>query len=54
MLRGVPVLRLMRLNPPTVPSNASVSSLVHDHVLGTDDHAFPVVDGGHLVGISYW
>jgi CBS domain-containing protein len=51
MLHGVPVSRLMRLNPPTVPSSVSISSLVHDHVMGTDDHAFPVVDDGQLVGI---
>jgi Zn-dependent protease/predicted transcriptional regulator len=51
MLHGVPVTRLMRLNPPTVSSNVSISSLVHDHVMGTDDHAFPVVDNGQLVGI---
>ena len=51
MLHGVPVARLMRLNPPTVSSNVSISSLVHDHVMGTDDHAFPVVDDGQLVGI---
>jgi Zn-dependent protease/predicted transcriptional regulator len=51
MLHGVPVTRLMRLNPPTVSSNVSISSLVHDHVMGTDDHAFPVVDNGQLVGM---
>jgi Zn-dependent protease/CBS domain-containing protein len=51
ILHGVPVSRLMRLNPPTVSSSISISSLVHDHVMGTDDHAFPVVDEGQLVGI---
>jgi Zn-dependent protease/predicted transcriptional regulator len=51
MLHGVPVTRLMRLNPPTVSSNVSISSLVHDHVMGTEDHAFPVVDDGQLVGM---
>ncbi len=51
MLHGIPVLRLMRLNPPTVSSNITISSLVHDHVMGTDDHAFPVVDAGQLVGM---
>jgi Zn-dependent protease/predicted transcriptional regulator len=51
MLHGVPVARLMRLNPPTVSPHVSISSLVHDHVMGTDDHAFPVVDNGQLVGI---
>lgn len=51
VLHGVPVARVMRSNPPTVPSSVSVSSLVHDYVMGTDDHAFPVVDSGQLVGI---
>jgi Zn-dependent protease/predicted transcriptional regulator len=51
MLHGVPVTRLMRSNPPTVSSTVSISSLVHDYVMGTDDHAFPVIDDGQLVGI---
>jgi len=51
VLHDVPVSRIMRSNPPTVPSNISVSTLVHDHVMGTDDHAFPVVDGDQLVGM---
>jgi Zn-dependent protease/predicted transcriptional regulator len=51
LLEGVEVKRVMRTNAPTVTSDQSVSSLVHDHVMGTDDHAFPVVDGGSLIGI---
>jgi Zn-dependent protease/predicted transcriptional regulator len=51
ILAGVPVERIMRSNPPTVFASSSVGSLVHDHVMGTDDHAFPVVDDGRLVGI---
>ena len=39
VLRGVPVARIMLSNPPTVPSNISISSLVHDHVMGTDDYS---------------
>ena len=27
----------------------SVDSLVHDHVMGTDDHRFPVLDDGQIV-----
>jgi predicted transcriptional regulator len=41
----------MRVNPPTVPTTISVSSLVHDHVMGTDDYGFPVLDGDRLAGI---
>ncbi len=51
LLHGVPVARLMRANPPTVSSTITISSLVHDHVMGTDDNAFPVVDDGQLVGM---
>jgi Zn-dependent protease/predicted transcriptional regulator len=51
ILEGVPVERIMRSNPPTVFASSSVGSLVHDYVMGTDDHAFPVVDNGRLVGI---
>jgi Zn-dependent protease/predicted transcriptional regulator len=51
ILEGVPVRQMMRTNPPTVPPSTSVESLVHDHIMGTDEHAFPVVDGDELVGI---
>lgn len=51
ILGGVPVVRLMRTDPPTCTPQCTVSSLVHDHVMTSDDHAFPVLDGGKLVGI---
>jgi Zn-dependent protease len=51
ILEGVPVERMMRTDPPTVGPNCSVASLVHDHVMGTDDYGFPVLDGDRLVGI---
>jgi Zn-dependent protease/CBS domain-containing protein len=51
ILEQVTVERIMRANPPTVPINSSVSELVHDHVMGTDDYGFPALDGGHLAGI---
>jgi Zn-dependent protease/predicted transcriptional regulator len=51
ILRGVPVERVMRANPPTVEPGISVTSLVHDHVMDTDDYGFPVLDGNRLVGI---
>ncbi|MEJ2556697.1 MAG: CBS domain-containing protein [Anaerolineae bacterium] len=41
----------MRSNPPTVQPGSSVSSLVHEHIMGTDDHAFPVTDDGQMVGL---
>jgi Zn-dependent protease len=51
ILEGVPVERMMRTDPPTVGPNSSVTSLVHDHVMGKDDYGFPVVEGDRLVGI---
>jgi CBS domain-containing protein len=51
ILEGVSVERMMRTDPPTVPPDSSVSSLVHDHVMGTDEAGFPVVEGDQLVGI---
>jgi Zn-dependent protease len=51
ILEDVPVERMMRTNPPTVSPDASISSLVHDRVMGTDDHAFPVQENGRLVGL---
>jgi CBS domain-containing protein len=51
ILDDVPVKRVMRSDPPTVSPGISVSRLVHDRVMGTDDHAFPVLDQGEVVGI---
>jgi Zn-dependent protease/CBS domain-containing protein len=52
ILKGVPVKRMMRSDPPTVASSVSVDSLVHEHIMGSDDHAFPVLDNGELMGIA--
>lgn len=52
MLDDVPVARLMRRNPSLASPDATVSDLVYDRIMGTDDYGFPVVDGGgRLVGI---
>jgi len=51
MLEGVPVARLMRRDAPTVAPNTSVSQLVDDFVMKTDERAFPVVDGDRLEGL---
>ncbi|RLC61534.1 MAG: hypothetical protein DRI48_10655 [Chloroflexi bacterium] len=51
VLEGVPVEHMMRSNPPTVGPDISVGELVHDHVMGTDDYGFPVLDAGRLVGL---
>ncbi len=51
ILEGVSVGRMMRSEPPTVSTSVSVSTLVHNHIMGSDDHAFPVVDNGRLAGL---
>jgi Zn-dependent protease/CBS domain-containing protein len=51
MLEGVPATRLMHSNVATVPPRMSVGDLVHRHVMGTDERAFPVVDGDRLLGL---
>lgn len=51
VLEDVPVIRMMRADPPTVPPTLTVDELVNDGVMGTDDHAFPVIEGGQLVGM---
>jgi Zn-dependent protease/predicted transcriptional regulator len=51
ILEGVEVKRMMRSCPPTVPLGISISDLVHEHVMKTDDHAFPVMEDGRLVGL---
>ena len=51
ILEGVPVSSMMRTDPPTVSSGQSISSLVHDHVMRSDDHAFPVLDDNRFVGL---
>ncbi len=51
LLEGVPVSRLMQSNAPSVQPDISVSTLVHDHIIGASERAFPVVQGDRLVGM---
>jgi len=51
MLEGVPAARLMRANVPAVSPGTSTSDLVHHYVMGTDERAFPVLDGDRLLGL---
>jgi Zn-dependent protease/predicted transcriptional regulator len=51
ILEGVPVERMMRTDPPTCLPDCSVNRLVHEHIMRTDDQAFPVLDDGRLVGL---
>lgn len=52
ILDGVKVGSIMRVDPPHVQADASVNTLVHDLVMRTDDHAFPVLGvNGELIGL---
>jgi CBS domain-containing protein len=51
ILEGVPVERMMRADPPSVLPDINVDELVNDGIMGTDDHTFPVMEEGHLVGL---
>lgn len=51
MLAGLPVARLMHANVPTVSSAMPVSTLVYEHIMGTEERAFPVLEDGRLTGL---
>lgn len=51
LLEDVPVLRLMRTNVPVVPPSLTVAQLVYEWILGTDERAFPVMEGDRLLGL---
>lgn len=53
MLEGVPITRLMREPAPSVSPDMSVATLIYDHVMRSDERAFPVLENGHLLGIVY-
>jgi Zn-dependent protease len=50
-LSDVKVARLMHTQVEHVAPQLSVKSLVDDHLLRSDQRAFPVVDGGRLIGL---
>lgn len=50
MLEDVPVTRLMRTNVPAVAPTMTISTLVDDYILHSDDRAFPVLEGDRPVG----
>ena len=51
VLEDVPVTRMMRSDPPTVSPTLTVEELVNDGIMGTDDHAFPVIEEDRLVSL---
>ena len=46
ILGDVPVARVMRADPPTCLADCSVSRLVDDHIMQSDDQSFPVLENG--------
>jgi Zn-dependent protease/predicted transcriptional regulator len=50
-LEDVPIANIMRKDFGSVSSDCSISSLVHDHIMGSDERAYPVVENDELVGI---
>lgn len=51
VLENVPVRQMTKRNPPTVSADITVETLIEDHIMQTDEHAFPVLEDGKLVGI---
>ena len=51
VLDGVTVSRLMRVNPPTIGRDCTITDLVNTHLMGSDDQAFPVLEENQLMGI---
>jgi CBS domain-containing protein len=51
ILDGVPVQSMMRADAPAVPPGSSIAELVYNHVMGTDERSFPVLEEGRLAGV---
>lgn len=50
-LEGIPVSRLMKSEPTAVQPDMSLSQLVDQYIMGTDERSFPVMEGARLVGV---
>lgn len=51
LLEDVPVSSMMRDDTPSVAPDLTVNQLVNDHFMRSDHQAFPVIEGGKLVGL---
>ena len=51
VLENVPVRQMTKRNPPTASAEILVEDLIENHIMQTDDHAFPVMQDGELAGI---
>jgi Zn-dependent protease/CBS domain-containing protein len=50
-LRDVPVSRVMVSNFVSVAPDLTVTTLVEDYLLRSEQHTFPVIEGGRLAGV---
>jgi Zn-dependent protease len=50
-LEDVPIVNIMRRDFGSVSADCSISSLVHDHIMGSNERAYPVVENDQLAGI---
>jgi Zn-dependent protease/CBS domain-containing protein len=53
MLEGVEVGRLMRPSIPSVEPYLSLTTLVYEYMIGTDENAFPVIENEQLKGMVF-
>jgi len=51
LLEGVPVSRVMRRDISAIPADTAVGRLVEDWLIGTDERAFPVLEGDRFAGL---
>jgi Zn-dependent protease/predicted transcriptional regulator len=51
VLEDVPVSRLMQSRYTTISPDISVDAFVHDHLLGSEQRAFPVFDDKRFIGM---
>lgn len=51
VLKNTPVKEMMKVNVASIAPDTLVTALVHDHILGTDQRAFPVIKDNHLLGL---
>lgn len=51
VLKDVPVSAVMRTQYPSISPQISVDELVHDHIMGTENRSFPVMEKNRLLGL---
>jgi predicted transcriptional regulator len=51
ILQDVPVDSIMRTDVAVVSPRIDIHTLVHEYIMKSDDHSFPVVEAGRLVGL---